>query len=83
MYEREIVEQAKEIEEVRRNEELLIPRSIDYTSKSLAISFEEQEKLLKIQPPNIASATKIQGITPTTIVRLLRAVKANQINARN
>lgn len=78
IYEREIKEQAKEIEEVRRNEEVLIPESIDYTCKTLSISFEEREKLLKAQPQTIAAATRIQGITPTTIVRLLRVAKSRQ-----
>ncbi|XP_063701826.1 protein MTO1 homolog, mitochondrial [Culicoides brevitarsis] len=75
MYDRFIVEQAKEVEEVQRNEELEIPDAIDYTSKSLSLSFEEREKLLKIKPQTIAAATRIQGITPTTIVRLLGYVK--------
>lgn len=77
MYEREIHVQSKEIDEVRRNEELVIPKTIDYTSKSLAFSFEEREKLLAIQPQTIAAATRIQGITPSTIIRLLRAVKGS------
>lgn len=75
MYERSIEEQAKEVQEVQRNEELEIPDVIDYTSKSLSLSFEEREKLLKIKPLTIAAATRIQGITPSTIVRLLQFVK--------
>lgn len=77
MYERSIDEQTREIEEVRQNEQLIIPSSIDYTSKSLSISFEEKEKLLQVQPQTIAAATRIQGITPSTIVRLLQYVKQN------
>lgn len=75
VYERMIEVQAKEVQEVQRNEELEIPDAIDYTSKSLSLSFEEMEKLLKIKPQTIAAATRIQGITPSTIVRLLQFVK--------
>lgn len=75
MYERFIEDQAKEVQEVQRNEEMEIPDAIDYTSKTLSLSFEEQEKLLKIKPQTIAAATRIQGITPSTIVRLLQFVK--------
>lgn len=75
LYEKFIEDQAKDVEEVQRNEELEIPNSIDYTSKSFSLSFEEREKLLKIKPQTIAAATRIQGITPSTIVRLLQFVK--------
>ncbi|CAO1390616.1 unnamed protein product [Diamesa tonsa] len=72
-----VKEQAKEVEEVRRDESLLIPTEIDYLSKSLNLSFEERDKLISIQPQTIAAATRIQGVTPSTIVRLLRYVKQN------
>uniref|UniRef100_A0A336LZH0 CSON008936 protein n=1 Tax=Culicoides sonorensis TaxID=179676 RepID=A0A336LZH0_CULSO len=75
IYERSIEEQAKEVEEVRRNEQQEIPDYIDYASSSLNLSFEEREKLIQIKPQTIAAATRIQGITPSTIVRLLQFVK--------
>ena len=77
MYHHVVKDQEKEVMEIRRDEALLIPRNIDYMSKSLSMSFEEREKLMTIQPQTIAGATKIQGITPSTIVRLLRFVKQN------
>lgn len=78
MYERVIKEQEKEVLEIRRDESLMIPNNIDYLSKSLSLSFEEREKLLMIKPQSIAAATRIQGITPSTILRLLRFVKQNE-----
>lgn len=81
MYENAIEEQAKDIEELQQNEQLHIPSTIDYTSDKLSLSFEEQEKLLKCQPQTIAAATRIQGITPSSIIRLLRVAK--QINSIN
>ncbi|XP_055322375.1 protein MTO1 homolog, mitochondrial [Sitodiplosis mosellana] len=75
MYEHAIELQAKAIEEVRQDEGLLIPSDIDYSADSLSMSAEEREKLARIEPQTIAAASRIQGITPSTIVRLLRYVK--------
>ena len=49
-----VKEQAKEVEEVRRDESLLIPNEIDYLSKSLNLSFEERDKLISIQPQTVS-----------------------------
>lgn len=49
-----VKEQAKEVEEVRRDESLLIPTEIDYLSKSLNLSFEERDKLISIQPQTVS-----------------------------
>lgn len=77
-YENFVKNQEKEVMEIRRDEALLIPRNIDYLSKSLSLSFEEREKLIMVQPQTIAAATRIQGVTPSTIIRLLRFVKQNK-----
>ncbi|KXJ79814.1 protein MTO1 homolog, mitochondrial-like [Aedes albopictus] len=81
LYSLSIQEQAKEVEEVQRHEQLQIPRSIDYLSRTLNLSYEEQEKLVHIQPQTIAAASRIQGITPSTIVRLVRYVKQHEMAA--
>lgn len=77
VYEHAVALQAIEVMEIQRDESMLIPKNIDYSSQSLSVSFEEREKLMMIQPQTIAAATRIQGITPSTIVRLLRYVKQN------
>ncbi|XP_055534247.1 protein MTO1 homolog, mitochondrial [Wyeomyia smithii] len=79
LYSLSIQEQAREVEEVQKHERLHIPSSIDYLSKTLNLSFEEQEKLVNIQPQTIAAASRIQGITPSTIVRLVRYVKQQEM----
>lgn len=81
MYERVSKYQEKEVMEIRRDESLIIPRNVDYLSKSLNLSFEEREKLITVQPQTIAAATRIQGVTPSSIVRLLRYVKQNNAEA--
>jgi tRNA uridine 5-carboxymethylaminomethyl modification enzyme len=75
IYDFAVKEQAREIEEVKRDEALIIPKDIDYFSKNLSLSYEEREKLVLLQPQTLAAASRIQGITPATIVRLLRHVK--------
>uniref|UniRef100_A0A182QNT9 tRNA uridine 5-carboxymethylaminomethyl modification enzyme C-terminal subdomain domain-containing protein n=1 Tax=Anopheles farauti TaxID=69004 RepID=A0A182QNT9_9DIPT len=81
LYSLSIEDQSREVEEVQRNESLRIPDAIDYLSKSLNLSFEEQEKLVKIQPQTIAAASRIQGITPSSIVRLVKYVKQHELSA--
>uniref|UniRef100_A0A182MAJ0 tRNA uridine 5-carboxymethylaminomethyl modification enzyme C-terminal subdomain domain-containing protein n=1 Tax=Anopheles culicifacies TaxID=139723 RepID=A0A182MAJ0_9DIPT len=81
LYSLSIEDQSREVEEVLRHESLRIPDEIDYLSKSLNLSFEEQEKLVKIQPQTIAAASRIQGITPSSIVRLVKYVKQHELSA--
>ncbi|XP_030559685.1 protein MTO1 homolog, mitochondrial [Drosophila novamexicana] len=68
-------EQQRDVEDVRREESLCIPGDIDYFSKSLSLSNEERQKLTLIQPQTIAAASRIQGVTPSTILRILKYVK--------
>ncbi|KAG5681096.1 hypothetical protein PVAND_010562 [Polypedilum vanderplanki] len=78
MYDNAIRNQENEVNEIKSNEALLIPKDIDYFNKSLCLSNEERNKLLAIKPQSIAAATRIQHITPSTIMRLLRYVKQQQ-----
>lgn len=77
LYDYSVHEQLKDVEDVRRDEGLLIPSDINYCSKSLSLSNEERQKLVMIQPQTIAAASRIQGVTPSTIVRILKYVKRN------
>ncbi|KAH8258385.1 hypothetical protein KR038_010591 [Drosophila bunnanda] len=72
-------EQQRDVEDVRREERLAIPSDIDYFSKSLSLSNEERQKLTLIQPQTIAAASRIQGVTPSTIVRLMKYVKKAEV----
>lgn len=83
MYERVVKAQEVEVIEIRRDEAMLIPKNIDYLSKSLCLSYEEREKLIMIQPQTIAAATRIQGVTPSTILRLLNFVKKNNCEVQS
>ncbi|KAI8037606.1 protein MTO1 homolog, mitochondrial [Drosophila gunungcola] len=72
-------EQQRDVEDVRREERLSIPADIDYFSKSLSLSNEERQKLTLIQPQTIAAASRIQGVTPSTIVRIMKYVKKSEV----
>lgn len=75
LYDYFVVEQMKDVEAVRQEEQLRIPANIDYFAKSLSLSNEERQKLTMIQPQTIAAASRIQGVTPSTVVRLLKFIK--------
>ncbi|XP_012263660.2 protein MTO1 homolog, mitochondrial [Athalia rosae] len=70
-----VQQQMNDVIEVRKNEEMVIPPTIDYASCYLNLSFEEREQLMIAQPQTIAAASRIPGVTPSAILRLLRYVK--------
>ncbi|XP_037954638.1 protein MTO1 homolog, mitochondrial-like [Teleopsis dalmanni] len=83
LYDFFVKEQMQEVEDVRRDECLLIPTDIDYFSRTLSLSNEERQKLSMIQPQTIAAASRIQGVTPSTIVRILKYVKRANLTPSN
>ena len=66
-------EEGFEISEVRKDERLLLPDDMDYNS--LNISVEMKDKLKTVRPTSLAAASRIEGINPDVLVRLLRYVK--------
>lgn len=67
-------EQEKEINLIKKNQRLKLPKDFDY-STLIHITEEERQRLDKNKPENIAEASKIQGIRPTTLLYLLRYTK--------
>jgi len=59
----------KYIEALRRDEALLLPKDINY-NKLDYLSIEEREKLILFNPPTLGAASRISGITPSSLVRL-------------
>lgn len=53
MYEQYVEDQREEIEEVRRDEQLILPLDLDYLSPKLSLSTEEKEKLVTARPATI------------------------------
>ncbi|KAK6638270.1 hypothetical protein RUM44_008699 [Polyplax serrata] len=78
LYESALVLELQQIEEVRREESLRIPNSIDYNCSSLCLSDEERMKLALARPQTIAAASRIPGVTPSSVIRLLKFVQKNK-----
>ena len=73
MYRNDIVLQLKEIAAVKRDEQMVLPDNIDYFN--INVSNDAQNKLAAARPVSIAAASRIPGITPAAIARLLGHVK--------
>ena len=65
-YEGYIKRQLVIIEQVRRLEQKILPRDIDY-SKIDGLRLEAREKLNKVRPDNIGQASRISGVSPADI----------------
>ncbi|OWF53113.1 protein MTO1 homolog, mitochondrial-like [Mizuhopecten yessoensis] len=79
IYENVLTSQEAAIEEVRKDERLLLPEDLDYMCIE-SISNASRDLLSQARPSTIAAASRIPGLTPTDIVILLRKVKATQGN---
>jgi tRNA uridine 5-carboxymethylaminomethyl modification enzyme len=80
LYERFVEKQRAEMEDVKRDEDCQIPSGFDYLTTHLSLSNEEREKLDVAKPENLAAAARIPGVTPSTIVQLLRIAKPKKGN---
>ena len=61
--------QKKEIENLRKNENLLVPPNLDF-NKIPGLSKEAKEKLTSVRPENLGQASRISGVTPSDSVVL-------------
>ena len=69
-YDGYIQRQKAEIAEMRRLEQRLLPKDMDY-STLVGLRVEAQEKLQKVRPQNIGQASRISGVSPADISVLL------------
>ena len=78
-YEGYIQKQLKQVDQVKKLENKLLPTDFDYATLN-GLRLEAQEKLNKIKPLNIGQASRISGISPADISVLLiwLAAKNNQ-----
>ncbi|KAI1291757.1 Protein MTO1 -like protein, mitochondrial [Halotydeus destructor] len=79
-YERLVEEEKIEVEQVRKEEAVLLPQHLDYSRESLAISNEARELLEQFRPPTVGAASRIPGITPATIMTLLHFLRNESNN---
>ena len=73
-YEGYIQKQAKEIEKIRRIDQISIPADLDFQKVS-GLSLELKEKLAKLKPSNLGEANKIPGMTPAGLINLQIHIK--------
>ena len=66
--------QREDIIDFKREEELTLPKNLDYKTIG-SLSNEIVEKLTLIRPPTLGAASRISGVTPAAIIALLRYVK--------
>ena len=72
--------QSHDIEAFKRDEELIIPDTINYESLN-GLSNEVRDKLLKIRPRTLGQALRIDGVTPAAAIILLTHIKTNKKSA--
>ena len=71
--------QKRDIELLKKEEDLVIPTSLDFST--IQLKLEIREKLAKARPQNLAAASRIQGMTPAALLHLLAHVKKhNNLN---
>ena len=66
--------QQQDIEAFRRDENLFLPDSIDYGSFA-ELSNEIKEKLMLHRPRTLGAANRIEGMTPSALLTLLKYIK--------
>jgi len=71
--------QREDIIDFKKEEELTLPKNIDYATIG-SLSNEVVEKLILVRPPTLGAASRISGVTPAAIIALLRYVKKQKNN---
>jgi tRNA uridine 5-carboxymethylaminomethyl modification enzyme len=66
--------QAADVEAMRRDEALALPADLDYETIG-GLSAEVRQKLSAVRPASIGQASRIDGVTPAALTRLLSHVK--------
>ena len=66
--------QRRDMELFKKEENLELPDDINYRELG-HLSMEEKEKLIQHRPKNLGAASRIEGITPASLVFLLKYVR--------
>ena len=73
-YEGYLKQQQEEIEKFKKNEEILIPKDLDY-KKYHGLRLEAIEKLESVKPLNLGQASRVSGVSPADIAVLSVLIK--------
>jgi tRNA uridine 5-carboxymethylaminomethyl modification enzyme len=68
-YEGYISHQEKQVEKMKRMEDLRLPEDVDYQAV-YGLSREAKEKLVKVRPRSLGQASRISGITPAALMAI-------------
>ncbi len=69
--------QAKDLEALQRDQNILIPNSLSFGSIE-GLSNELKEKLSKARPANISQASRVEGITPAALTLILAKIRGHE-----
>ncbi len=81
LYSSYLKRQEQDLEIFKKDENMKIPLDLDY-NQIQSLSLEVREKLNKFRPATVASAFKIQGITPASVMAIMVYIK-NRVCDRN
>jgi tRNA uridine 5-carboxymethylaminomethyl modification enzyme len=73
-----IERQRREIEKHARQEKLVLPADLDYSAVS-GLSTEARQRLEVARPPTLGHASRLEGVTPSTVSLLLIHLKKRQL----
>ncbi|KAI6217190.1 Protein MTO1-like protein, mitochondrial [Aphelenchoides besseyi] len=73
MYEQRHQELQQQMSAFREELQAKLPEDLDYNSIN-AINLESRAKLDRYRPANLAAASRVEGITPDTLIHLMRFV---------
>ncbi|KAL0022338.1 hypothetical protein WJX77_001667 [Trebouxia sp. C0004] len=76
-YQPYLARQQQEVAQLKRDEALVVPSNLDYST--LQLSGEDREKLSAARPRTLAQAQRIPGVTPQAVVLLLQMIKRHHL----
>lgn len=74
LYANYIARQQKDVDRLRKDEQLIIPSEFDYSVIS-GLSAELQSKLARVRPMDLAQAARIDGMTPAALALVLGRIR--------
>ncbi len=74
LYANYILRQSKDVEILRRDENMLIPQDVDYASIQ-GLSTELASKMTRVRPASIAQASRIDGMTPSALMLVMSTLR--------
>lgn len=75
-----ITRQKHTVQSIERDELLTLPADLDYDNV-FGLSMGEKEVLKFVRPTNIGMARRVEGVTPSGALRLLRYVRRSDVKA--